>query len=190
MRRLAAAADCSRSWANSLPEAVRQVRCTSAFAGTSRRGGTWRPLTHASEAGADRGTRSSSCEPILGVTHTHDRLGAHASAFFTLFRGTFNRRAMAWIVIPSARRSRRISAQSSTFTTSRCFRRWSRFTRNHVVSFQAEPTHPTLYPRVDTTLHGGRRNRAGDERRIRAPETALRAGRPSRAGNQCCVRTG
>ncbi|GLW35622.1 hypothetical protein Areg01_85570 [Actinoplanes regularis] len=61
-----------------------------------------------------------------------------------MFRDIFNRRAMAWIAIPSDRRSRRISAQSSTLSTSRCFRRWSRFTRNHVVSFQAEPTPRTF----------------------------------------------
>ena len=39
------------------------------------------------------------------------------SAFFTVFRETPTRRAIARIAIPSLRRSLRISAQSSTFST-------------------------------------------------------------------------
>jgi hypothetical protein len=41
-----------------------------------------------------------------------------ASAFFTVFRATPSRRAIAAIGMPSARCNRRISAQSSTVSTS------------------------------------------------------------------------
>ncbi|SCF21847.1 hypothetical protein GA0070558_1567 [Micromonospora haikouensis] len=61
-------------------------------------------------------------------------------ALRTVFRETPSRRQMALIAIRSARCNRRISAQSSTLSTSRCFRKESRFSRNHGVSFQAEPT--------------------------------------------------
>ncbi|WBC06587.1 hypothetical protein [Micromonospora sp. WMMA1976] len=57
-----------------------------------------------------------------------------------MFRETPSRRQMALIAIRSARYNRRISAQSSTLSTSRCFRKGSKFSRNHGVSFQAEPT--------------------------------------------------
>jgi hypothetical protein len=70
-----------------------------------------------------------------------------ARAFFTVFLGILNRRAMAWITIPSDRRSRRISAQSCTLSTSRCFRRWSRLSRSHVVRFSGEADMSRMLPR-------------------------------------------
>jgi hypothetical protein len=68
-----------------------------------------------------RGSNSSTIEPFGAREY---RGGPSlARAFFTVLRDTLNRRTMAWIAIPSDRRSRRISAQSSTLSTSRCLRR-------------------------------------------------------------------
>jgi hypothetical protein len=63
-----------------------------------------------------RGSTASTIEPFDARRYCGG--SSLANAFFTVFRATPNRRAMAWIAIPSARRSRRISAQSSTLNTS------------------------------------------------------------------------
>jgi hypothetical protein len=62
------------------------------------------------------GSTASTMEPFASRRY---RGGSSlAKALFTVFRAIPNRRAMAWIAKPSARRSRRISAQSSTLNTS------------------------------------------------------------------------
>jgi hypothetical protein len=66
--------------------------------------------------------------------------GSRLRCLWTIMREIPSLRAIARTGIPSARCSRRISAQSSTFSTPRSSRGGSGFTRNQRTSFQPEPT--------------------------------------------------
>jgi hypothetical protein len=130
--------------------------------------------------GAGRGARSVRCAitvaGILGNSTNNARTSAstpstsrgcaarsyfggrsEANAARTVFREIPSCRATSLIDTPSARCSRRISAQSSTLITLQDRQGWSVFIRRHLLSFQASSTGPGQRSRFTAAgAHPGR----------------------------------